>query len=373
MVAKAKKHDVDAKSQKRKKGAKGKKRGKSDTKNRKPLLFISHKHENVKIADVLRDWVEMSTGGSVEVFQSSSDQATFPRAGSDLKQELKNALWHAGAFVMLYTYPHLDWSYCTFEYGVANSSTSPDTRMILLQCCDNVPPLFAGQTSINLRDSGDVKKFVKQFLTDPKFFSEYGEAVSSHAPGGQMVTKLAEKLYKEVNSPDVMPPLTTPSDEEWPAFPFLQLQLDMKHIKTISDAATRADRLKVMCELIRKECTVSATDKYLAPIFGFAPGMDKDTKFGEFIRGWEEREDRGDAQSKWIEALGKQIMSAALWQFPPFAWELMEGAGGEWYAPMLTRVRRTPNKHMQFDIYFFRFRVGKNEKQRGVEVGIPEG
>ncbi len=58
----------------------------------KPLLFISHKHEDRIIADALRNFVEMNTGGVVEVFQSSSDQAPGPRAGFSLNQELKSAL-----------------------------------------------------------------------------------------------------------------------------------------------------------------------------------------------------------------------------------------------------------------------------------------
>lgn len=360
-----------AKAVGRGKGSKARRRDKgAKAQRREPLLFISHKHDNYKLADVLREWVELSTGGTVKVFQSSSEQGVAPRVGLDLKEDLKSALWHAGAFVMIYTYAKLDWSYCTFEYGVANTPNSPDTRMVLLQCCDPAPPLFAGRTTVNLRDLTDVKKFVKQFLTDPKFFPDYGGPVSKHAPGGPMVTKLAEKLHKDLNSPEIMPPRTASADEEWPAYPFLQLQLDMKHVQDVKAAAAAA-RLEIVCRLMREECKVSATDKELARIFGFAPGLATEMKFGEFLRAWEERDDKSDARSKWIESLGSQIMKAAQWQFPPLVWELMRGLNGEWFAPMLTRVRRVADAHMEFDVYFFKFDV--DEKLKSVRVGIPEG
>lgn len=382
MVTKARKRSVTPKTQKHGKASKARKHpksGKTEKRHkaaksqpqRKPLLFISHKHENYRIADVLREWIEASTGGTVEVFQSSSDQAAGPRAGFDLRQELKTALWNAGAFVMIYTYPHLDWSYCTFEYGVANKPDSPNTRMILLQCCGSVPPLFEGQTTVNLRDLVAVKKFVKQFLTDPKFFPEYGKAVTNHAANAPAVTKLATQLHNDLNTPGVMPPPISPSDEEWPAYPFLQLQLDMKHVKTIKEAPA-TERSKIMYELIRKECAVSATDKELARMFGFAPGLGKEVKFDEFIKAWEESDKkRADSQSKWVESLADQIVSAAQWRFPPTVWELMQGAAGStWYAPILTRVQRVSDQFLQFDIYFFKFEV--DDKQKCVKVGIPE-
>jgi len=46
------------------------------TDNPKPLVFISHKHINKAIADIMRQFIISSTGGNVEVFQSSSEQAT---------------------------------------------------------------------------------------------------------------------------------------------------------------------------------------------------------------------------------------------------------------------------------------------------------
>jgi hypothetical protein len=334
----------------------------------KPLLFISHKHEDRIIADALRNFVEMNTGGVVEVFQSSSDQAPGPRAGFSLNQELKSALWRAGAVVLIYTHPTLDWSYCMFEYGVANNPKSPDTRIILFRCCDAVPSLFAGQVNVNARELVDIQKFTNQLLTAPDFFSDYGGPVTQHQPNSQGVAAAAADFYQKLQL--LLPPLIPASHEEWPVYPFLQLQLDMKHIEAIKNAAP-SDRLRNALDLIQKECLVTGYDKEAERLFN-SPSFDKGMKFEALVTAWMEKDEKRDSHSRWVESLCRQVTEGARWRFPPLVWELMQGINGDtWYAPILTRVRRVPNQRMQFDIYFFKFEV--DEEKKCAKVGIPEG
>jgi hypothetical protein len=337
------------------------------TQKDKPLLFISHKHENRAIADALRNFVEMNTAGTVEVFQSSSEEAAGPRAGFSLNQELKNALWHAGAFVLIYTHPSLDWSYCMFEYGVANNPRSPESRMILFRCCDAMPALFAGQVNVNARELVDIQKFTNQLLTAPDFFPDHGEPVTQHQPNGQRVAAAAADLYQKLQA--VLPPLTPASHEEWPAYPFLRLQLDMKHVEAIKNAPP-PDRLRSASHLIRTECLVTGSDKEAERLFN-SPGFDRGMKFETLVKAWMEKEEKRDSRSQWVESLVRQVTEGARWQFPPLVWELMQGInGGTWYAPIVTRVRRVPNQHMEFDIYFFKFEV--DEENRRAKLGIPD-
>src|SRR5689334_4569151 len=100
----------------------------------KPLLFISHRHVDRSIADVLRKFVKDRSGGRITVFQSSSAQAENPRVGRELQQELKQALWSAGVVLLVYTSPEEDWSYCMWECGVATHPASPETKIVVLQC-----------------------------------------------------------------------------------------------------------------------------------------------------------------------------------------------------------------------------------------------
>ena len=332
----------------------------------RPLLFISHKHENRAIADVLRDFIETNTAGAVEVFQSSSEQAAGPRAGFSLNQELKAALWRASGFILIYTHPDLDWSFCMYEYGVANSPNSPDTRMILLRCCDAVPALFAGQVNVNARNREDIEKFVNELLTVPDFFRGRDKAITQHQSKSRAVMTVAEKLWQGLQG--CIPNSNARNVEEWPAYPFIQLQLDMVHVDAIRNAPP-ADRARMASEVIKREAVVSDYDKVAGRLFN-SPAFDKGMKLERLVQSWLEKDDKRDAQSRWVESLCRQIADGARWQFPSLVWKLMQGIEDDrWYAPVVTRVRRMPDQYLQFDVYFFRFELD-DEQQRAI-IGIP--
>ncbi|MDQ6815450.1 MAG: hypothetical protein M3040_17085, partial [Bacteroidota bacterium] len=86
----------------------------------KPLLFISHKHSDSKIADVIRTFVTMSTLGFVDVYQSSTALAEGPKVGRSLNKQLRETLWKASVLILLYTDHEQDWNYCMWECGVAS-------------------------------------------------------------------------------------------------------------------------------------------------------------------------------------------------------------------------------------------------------------
>lgn len=338
----------------------------TDATPERPLLFISHKHENQDIASVLREFVEVHTGGAVEVYQSSSEQASGPRLGFSLTQELKSALWRASAFILIYTTPDREWSYCMYEYGVANNPKSPDTRMLLLRCCEATPALFAGQVTVNARSREEVEKFVNQILTDPEFFRGHGRAITQHQPKSRTIAMLSETLWQNLQK--YMPETDTPKAEEWPAYPFIQLQLPADRAHAIRDAAS-GERPRIAAEILAQEAVVSDYDKVAGRLFN-SPTFDKGMKFGALVQLWKEKDDRRDAKSRWIESLIRQIADGARWKFPALSWELMQGIEDDrWYAPMLTRVRRVPDQYYQFDIYFFRFEL--DPAQQHAILGIP--
>lgn len=110
-----------------------------------PLLFISHRHADKPIADLLRGWIEQWTAGRLNVFQSSS-YAHGPKIGRPLSRELVDNLWNTDVVVLLYTLPDHDWSYCMWECGVAFDPTSPDTRAVVLQFSEDSCPFRGSGT-----------------------------------------------------------------------------------------------------------------------------------------------------------------------------------------------------------------------------------
>jgi hypothetical protein len=86
-----------------------------------PLLFISHKHSDSKIAQVLAAFIEERSNGRVKVHLSSSPDFQGPRYGKGLNSQLRDALWNTDVLILVYTSADQDWSYCMWECGVATT------------------------------------------------------------------------------------------------------------------------------------------------------------------------------------------------------------------------------------------------------------
>src|SRR5688500_14588862 len=65
-----------------------------------PQLFISHKHADKEIADVVREFVYARTNREITVYQSSSPDAKRPEMGRVLSDQLKRALWETSVVML---------------------------------------------------------------------------------------------------------------------------------------------------------------------------------------------------------------------------------------------------------------------------------
>jgi hypothetical protein len=337
--------------------------------NSKPLLFISHKHDDSKIADAIRIFVSMSSGGRVDVFQSSTALADSPKAGRSLTKQLRDTLMRASVVILVYTAQDKDWTYCMWECGVASHPQDPeglDTRIILFQCTGSSPALFADQVNVNTRNLVDIQKFTDDFLTSPDFFPGLGRAVTDFQSHGPEVASAAADFCQKLQP--VLPPEKEDPSIEWPAFPYLQFELDFKDVELIkkSGPKNRAEAYNV----IQEKCVISSADKYGEQLFG-VPSFPSDMSFKQLADNW--RENYPDSQSKWVEALSGQIMDGAMWRFSKPVWKLMQGLNDDcWYAPIMNRVRKIPAQQlMQFDIYFYKFDV--DLQKQSVEINLPVG
>jgi hypothetical protein len=165
------------------------------TPHREPSLFISHKHADRKIADVILEFVYQRTNREVSVFQSSAADSETPEFGRVLSAELKEALWKTGVVILIYTTEDQDWQWCMWECGVATNPASPDTRIIVFQCSAQAPRVFQDSVRVNALEREDVLKFVKAFLTDSSFFPDMRRAIAPKlVPAGDEVRKDVSEL-----------------------------------------------------------------------------------------------------------------------------------------------------------------------------------
>lgn len=337
----------------------------------RPLLFISHRHVDSEIANVIREFVSNKSLGSVAVFQSSSAFGYGPQVGTNLNQQLIENLKKTNALILVYTTPDQDWSYCMWECGLALDPSSPPTKIILFQCAGYSPAPFLDQVKVNIRNRVDVQNFTNEFLTSEKFFPKYGKKVAPFLqPNGPEVVQAANDLYRKLQ--EVAPPPDDDPTEEWPAWPFLQLELSLRHVYHICNAS-QAERLQITRDILLSECLIKEGDREAARLFGITD-FPRNMTFGKLLDLWKEeicKTEDSQPNLKWLESLCKQIARGAKWQFPELEWELMlEAEGHNFYAPVLNRVRKVPTqKCMQFDIYFYNFDVAPDRKS--VKVGLP--
>lgn len=333
-----------------------------------PLVFISHRHEDKLLADALARFLRANSLGRVNVFQSSDAKAEGPKAGAYLTEQLAAVLWKAAIVVLIYTRSDADWGWCMLECGLALHPESPNTRVLVVTCDTASPPQFEGRVTIKIKDRADVQRFANDFLTNPEFLPGFGEAVAAgFHPNDDNVVDAATRLYESLNEIEIPSGKDRPDD--WPAYPFLRLQLEPEQQEQICRDGTSQERLQTALDLLC-EATIQDADDEAGRIFG-RRRPEIGTLFGDLVRAW--TAEYPGATSLWLDGLAQQISKGAEWSFPPLRWELMrsmDGEDGALYAPMVNRIRRWPSKRMQFDVYFQKFTLTPDRKT--VKIGIPQ-
>jgi len=339
----------------------------------KPALFISHRHDDYAIADVLRKFIQARTSGMVTVHQSSSPDADGPRQGRNINQELRRALWGTSVVVLVYTTRDKDWSYCMWECGVAQSPESSNTRTIVFQCADQFPMVFADQLRVGLRDRNAIETFVTDLLTDKDYFPALGRPITEFTPGTDPVRDAAQDLYDSLA--EVLPKQGT-TDEEWPPCPQLTLELTDEQVERIRTVeGTPEERLAVARQVVVDEGLVVGGDGQVGRIFsarGFPrtppmPGL----PMRELVASW--LASTPTPGSRWIDDMCKQIMATTRNQFPTLRWELMRGADsmdGTFYGPVVRYVKKISSSRCEeIDVVFCKFELTEDKRAK---INIPE-
>lgn len=330
---------------------------------RRPFLFISHRHGDQPIADVIRKFVSDRSGGRIAVYQSSSAYADSPRVGRELHRELKENLWAAGVVILIYTSPDEDWGYCMWECGVATQAHSPETKIVVLQCGPQPPSVYTEAVRVNAQDLVDIQKFANAFFTSPDFFPNNGEAVApGFSPNGEQVLHAARELHEALV--EILPG-DAEEGEDWATVPFLRLQLTYAEVDAIRELSDVEGRHSV-----QEAARVNEIDSEAMRIFGIGR-IEQFTPFSRLIGTWQQG--RPGESTKWVEELCEQIRVGSHWRRPRFGWELMQSvdnADHAKYSPIMSRVRSVPRRRChQFNVYFCKF---ETDDDGAVKIGFAD-
>jgi hypothetical protein len=322
----------------------------------RPSVFISHRHDDARIADVLRSFIRRVTAGAVDVFQSSYE-GSGPEIGKILSQELGRTLAEAELVLLLYTVADEHWSYCMWECGVAFDPRKEDTRIIVFQAGEAVPAPLNDRVRVRLNEEESVRGFVKKFMTDSNFFPRLSKAITRFNADSREVEEAGRQLFA-----DLKVTVCTDPEEQWPASPLFLFEMPLDGTDTVR-SLLQAGELDKAHAAIRAQCFIRDTDTYGAQLFGrrSVPPLQS---LEAFVAAW--RGGDSGLSALWAESLVKQLAKAICWEFPEPEWALIKSSRDQgWYAPVLCRVRKSPAKQcMQFEVQFLRFELDERGAPR---------
>lgn len=309
-----------------------------------PLVFISHKHADKAIALALANFLRSNAMSALDIFLSSDSSYEGLRYGKPITDELRARLANADAFMLVYTTPDEDWSWCMWEWGVANHPASARTTMTVLQCGPAPPKINEGKLTVNVRNQESVRGFIKQYYKDPGFFPSLSAPFGGHLEP-DVVRDKADDLFGRLSSFPVIDPTI-----EWQTWPFLNVELPLAIVDRIKDVVAPlgpGDR----ASQVRAHAKVVVADPKALAIFGLA-GLTPDAPFSNLAAHWEDA--YAGERAAWFDSCCEQIATAAAEKLPHSGPVPVRGVDSQrQYAPLTTRVRRSSYEGIaRFDLYF---------------------
>ncbi|MEM9300975.1 MAG: hypothetical protein AAGE01_02630 [Pseudomonadota bacterium] len=296
-----------------------------------PLIFISHKHDDSVLAEKLVQWINDVTGGHVHVFSSSDAWAEKPTIGENLHNELAQTLSRAGIVLLLYTYYDHDWSYCTWECGVALNPLEPDTRIICLQCLEHGPRFQKDRVRAIVGDEQSMIDFAREF-GNPEFYPGHSKPLSGLKE--PLLVEKGQQLHQAL-----VGELPTEPLENWSAWPFIRLEVPLmavRELEAIKDNTLRVEKGK---EVLENYCGIKDASESALRLFG-KNMMPPDSSFSSLLAAWKDRDLTGD--DAWLYTLAQQLVDAAMQDVPNIKeWaRFRQVNGGGEHVLIIGRVKR---------------------------------
>ena len=311
-----------------------------------PLIFISHKHSDKIIAEAVGKFIESEAPRPLRIFLSSSPGFEGVRFGKPISGDLRSALAKSDVFFLIYTSADEDWSWCMWEWGVANHPASEKTTMVVLQCGAESPRIDTGNRRVNVRKPDEIQALINQYFKSGTFFPSLGgEPLAGHFTE-QIIAEKADKLFNKFKDfPSIDPSV------EWTTWPFLQLEMPMQTADKIKNLLAPLS-FEEQVKLVKASTKVRMADPKALGLFGLAGGLAPETPFSNLALIWKSAFPAVDAV--WFENCCEQIAVAAADKLPEIRpVYLAEVSGGSTYVPIITKVRRTSYQSVvRFDLFF---------------------
>jgi hypothetical protein len=320
-----------------------------------PLIFISHRHSDKRIADVINKHLRSWNVRGGQIYQSSSPQQG-TRPGTVLSEDLKKKLAQAHLLILVYTFPDEDWSYCMWECGVATDPETEHTRIIVLQCTESVPTVYQDHLRVTVNKEG-IHDFVGRFHRDNEFFpvpkdSDAAPAAFFAEIGDDILSDRISSLHDEL-----LKVIPTGKYEEIHRSDFIQLIISPVDVRNIRLSREYSESEYIIENNIDVgEKTRPAALRHFN-YHSFQSGL----KLSGLIERWSKKMkdlDKDQAQAQeWISDLYKQIFTAIRNETSNTIKTYFRSVRDDtrwWFCPIITFGKKFPDDHIELDLYLHR-------------------
>lgn len=266
-----------------------KEKGNAEVKNEetKILIFISHRHEDKAIADVINEHLQDWGVDRDCIYQSSVNA----QIGKGINQQILESIYHAKLVILVYTSDDENWSYCMWEAGVATDPRKEVRKIVVFLCTEDRPKPFSNQMSVTINKE-KILSFTEQFYRDDNFFPGLGPFQENVTR--KILKNKSDRLYNDLQS--VIPQSPFKDIYRWD---YLGLTLAKQSVTDIKEIKETEKCLKTIPE----KCEVTKAKFSALRLFGFNE-LENNMTLKSLIDRWEEKVEGVDnTDRKWIEEL----------------------------------------------------------------------
>jgi hypothetical protein len=323
---------------------------------RRYSTFISHRHDDSQLADIVRrhlvDWgVE-----DEDIFQSSHCEGG-ARIGESLNQQLREKLHEAKAVVLLYTFGDANWAYCMWESGVATNPNELDTRIVVLQCTPDIVGPFGSDVVVRVNEA-EIQRLAHQVHCMDGFWP--GVPALRPAIPDAALRDRAVRFHSELR--EAIPKRRAEQIRRWDSFTLRLGRVPAENAVQLADEDEQE-----LCLFFSKNCVVVDAFGEAMRHFGYQDFQEGLTLDHLATRWTQDTRNLGQPSGDWLGLLCRQLWRAANNMASENIWKLMRSAreGTNWWLHLpVNLVTINPDSSMDFHIAIYR--VPENFPKEGI-------
>ena len=328
-------------------------------------IFISHRHKDKALADVLSNNLQKWGIPQEHIFQSSSPERGLS-GGADLQDELLEKVRETDLFLLIYSQPNDDWWWCSFELGAATAKNTKDTTVVVFHCGERLARgAVGGSVQIDIRSADNISLFTRDFHRRPEYVIPDEKIRKVHAAKLSSLEAADDKIIRDRASDllaDFKKHAPEAHEQERHRWDYMRLSLNSESVHQIRNGEGRDEKpSESYNKLILDEVEVrNGTQTSALRRFGYQD-FEEGVRLLDLKRRWmngyfEEFSEKPD-NIRWMDDLCADIYRAIRNISAKRTFNYLKSVlpeDNKNYRPAVIRVRRLVDRSMEFDVYLYR-------------------